>query len=244
MPTGAELGLEPAGAVDVSSQLPSDVMEPPAFAFAGDSPPLALEAPGFLTAPMAGQPGGVAGVAAPPAPAPAAPAPAQQVAVEQAQQTQAVAHIQAQLASVERDAQLALATLVAQGMPQAQALEKVTTAGQLANAELQRQLMEVTSMPAVTAWVAQDIAKRFSLPGSPISADDLRGEKTVSGMQARARAIQDTRRSTASQARYVSRADVVESPPGPSGGVGGGQPQANVSPFMMIRSGLSRRSGG
>lgn len=249
-----QLGLEaPAesGAIEAVSAPPQDVMEPPAFAYSGDVPPMenpgqgsVSDIAGFL-APTGGA--APAGGGAPQVQAPAGTAPVSQEpgivpeAIQQQSRAQ-VQNLRGQLANIERDAEMARLQLIAGGLDEQQATMMTGMAARAAAAEIRGQITEIASTPAVIAHVSADIARRFSLPNSPLTVQDLAGETTVSGMEARARAIQETRRTQSVSQRVERRADVVENAPGASftsnrGGTG-------MSPFAMIRSGLSRRTVG
>lgn len=267
MPTAAELGLTevapppPGGAISQDHAAPSDVMEAPAFAWDGVGDPPDPQAPGttsFLnplgTTQTAGvQAQGTTQTAQRPGPAQIPVTATGAIDWDEVERTtnpragaqaprgpDPVAQIRSQLASLNTEAELAYAQLVAAGMDPAQAQQTVTVSARAANAQLNQQLTEAVAAPAVTAHVAADIAKRFSLPGLPLSASDLAGEATPSAMMARARALQEGRRDGRVATRASTRVDTAELSSGTNGTNSPGTTR-QLSPFETIKSGLRRR---
>ena len=88
-----------------------------------------------------------------------------------------------------------------------------------AKADAQLQADRAALAPAARQAVAEDIARRYSLPNAKISGKDLLGANmtSVAAMEARAATLQETKRTGAFDARRAAGTDRVESASSPGG---------------------------
>lgn len=128
---------------------------------------------------------------------------------------QATEHLQSRTREIDTQAQGAFSQLVASGMPAEQAQFVVGAARAAALSDAQMQADRLALLPAAKREVASRIAAEFSLPNSKIDPGEILGEGSVEAMRARARTLQETRRSGAFQARRSSGVDRVERGAGP-----------------------------
>jgi hypothetical protein len=127
----------------------------------------------------------------------------------------------------------------AQGQPVyapeiAQAL--VVQAGRAALAEARVEAEHIALLPQVKREAAERIAREWSTRGATVSPDELLGETTVAGMQARAKSLAELRRDSRTQQRAARGVDKAESGP-PAGSK---FDYSNLSPHQVIKLGLAR----
>lgn len=242
---------QPSGAVDTDAALPADVMEMPAFAateipdFDGPPAPTPNIPGGWLSAPRTpntttpGQPnttGGQDNIWE----SDANPYKAQAQAAQRAQPNR-LQELQQTKAQLPAFAAQAKADLVAQGYHPDHADQLVGLATRAATSDIDRQITETVSAPAARTLVADHIAQRFSVGGVKLTGADLAQEGSPQAMEARARALVESRRTTNTQSRAAARTDVVEASSGVASGAANAQ--VTMTPFEMIRSGIrqSRR---
>lgn len=259
--TAEQMGLVnpvQSGAVLDSAAPPADVLEAPAFAADEDAVSRIREAEAEGQAPQAAPaPASPASFLSPGTPqvqgqpgTPATPIDASDPAiwenpnnpykraVEQARPNR-VAQLRNDLQQVPQYTQAAHAQLVAAGYDPEHASQLVSLAARTAQAELTEQINAEISAPAARQMVAEDIAKRVSIPGVSIDPKELLGERSPDAMVARARTLVEVRRTQGATTRAAARVDTVETSSGLTGGTA--RSGGTLSPFETIKSGL--RSG-
>lgn len=146
--------------------------------------------------------------------------------------------LEAHKAQLVQWADEALSEAVRRGIPQpaAEALIRPQLDAEIARAELQANRQ--ATLPTVRRQAAEDVAKKVSDKAITVNPDELLGETTLAGMQARAKALYEERRRFKYDSRRERKVDVAEGAPATSSSLANAVD--SLQPTNKIAVGLRR----